>query len=196
MPRIGRIAIDQIDDGDVQDIADHLLAYKGTIPDHYRLEGHIPDLLKHVWYAQEAVYEGGPLSRTLLRKVGIVVSMANGCPYCTGAYCSLLSSDFNDGDDAVEQFQNAVEERSLSGFEADVVEFAYQVNDDPHAISDGDIDYLRSEYDLPDTAFVQLVYQVNLVSGYNRLTTVFDAAYDHSYPQTLADRELGMDSDT
>lgn len=37
---------------------------------------------------------------------------------------------------------------------------------------------------------VQVVYQVDLVDGYSRLITVFNAKYGHPYPQALADEEL------
>lgn len=189
MTRIGRVPIDESDDPEVRAIADELIGYKGVVPDHYRLEGHLPDLLKHVWYAQEAVNSAGPISLELLRKVGLVVSMANGCTYCSGAYCSLLSSELV-GDDAVRQFQEAVVEDDLSDLEAAVIDCARKVNDDPHGITDADVERLKAEHGLSDAGLLQVVYQVNLVSGYNRVTTVFDAAYDHAFPEADADRRL------
>jgi len=190
MPRIDRVNLETIDDDEVQAIAEQLRSYKGTIPDHYQLEGHIPALLKHVWYAQDGVYDGGPLSTELLYKIGIAVSMNNGCAYCTGAYCSLLTAKVESGETAVEQFQEALADGSLTDRESAIIEFALQANDTPHDITDDTITSLRQDYGLTDTALLQIVYQVNLVSGYNRLTTVFDAEYDHDYPESHAEKGL------
>lgn len=190
MTRIGLVAIDELADPEVRAIAEDLIEYKGFVPAHYRLEGHLPNLLKHVWWAHDAVYDDGPLDEALLKKVGIAVSMANGCEYCTGAYCGLLSADLDGGDDAVAAFQEAVVDGELSEFEGAVIDFALRINDDPHAVTDADFESLR-RHGLSDVGFVQVVYQVNLVAGYNRLTTVFDAEYEHAYPRAAAERSLG-----
>lgn len=185
MTRITPASLTDVEDPEIQEIANELIGYKGFIPDHYRLEGVIPDLLKHIWHAQESLYEEGPLSREMLRKIGVAVSMANDCTYCTGAYCSLLSSDF-DGTDEVLDFQSAIRDGSLPESDAAIIDFATKVNDDPSSITDADVDTLKDEFGLSDQALLQIVYQVNLVSGYNRVTIVFDAEYDHNYPRTLA----------
>lgn len=191
MARIGLVDLEAVADDEVRAIAADLVEYKGFVPEHYRLEGHLPNLLKHVWWAHDAVYEDGPLPEALLKKVGVAVSMANGCAYCTGAYCGLLSADLDGGEEAVEAFQAAVVDGSLSDREAAVVDFALRVNDDPHAVTDDEVARLREAHGFTDAAFLQLVYQVNLVAGYNRLTTVFDATYDHDYPRGQV--EVGLE---
>lgn len=54
--------------------------------------------------------------------------MANGCRYCTGTYCSLLSGDLLGCEDSVTRFQEAIVEGALTDLEVDVVDFALAMN--------------------------------------------------------------------
>lgn len=186
MARISLVDIAESEDEKPRAIAQEFIEYKGSVPNHYRIEGHIPGLVEQVYHAHDAVYEGGDLSVDLLRTVAVAVSMDNDCGYCTGAYCSLLAQDHPD-DDVIE-LQEAIVSDGLSDTEGAIVDFALTINDDPHAVTDGTIRVLREEHDLGPAELLQIVYQVNLVAGYNRLTTVFDAEYDHGYPERFAER--------
>lgn len=197
MARIELLEPESLDHPALQSVVDRIRENKaegpdddGRVPNHFRLESHLPEVLRHVYEARVALWEAGVLPQTLLKKVAVAVSMANGCEYCTGAYCSILSTDMG-GDERVHEFQTRLREGELDGLEGDVIDFALSVLEDPHGVSGGDFERLRNEYGLSDAAFLQVVYAVNIVSAYNRVTTVFDASYDHSYPVAWADPDGG-----
>lgn len=105
--------------------------------------------------------------------------------YCVGAYSTLLSRLLGT-DDAVRRYQRDVGNGDLEGDVADVVDFALAVLDEPAAVSDADFEHLRRSRDVADKTFVELVYVVNVVSGYNRLTLAVDLDYDHEFPEEWA----------
>jgi len=193
MSRIELLDPESIDDRALQTVVDRIRENKaaspdedGRVPNHFRLEAHLPDVLRHVYEARVALWEAGVLPQTLLKKIAVAVSMANDCEYCTGAYCSILSADLG-GDERVREFQTRLREGDLDGLEGDVIDFALTVLENPHGVDDGDFDRLRDEHGLSDAAFLQVLYAVNIVTAYNRVTTVFDASYDHSYPSAWAE---------
>lgn len=65
--------------------------------------------------------------------------------------------------------------------------FALTVLEDPYGVNDADFDRLRDEQGLSDSAVLQVVYAVNIVTAYNRVTTGFDASYDNWYSSTGAE---------
>ncbi|WP_124190123.1 carboxymuconolactone decarboxylase family protein [Natrarchaeobius oligotrophus] len=136
--------------------------------------------------ARVAIARHREIGPELFTKIAIAVSMANECRYCTGAYASLLSGRLGD-DEAVREFQTSLARGDLSGREADFVDFALTLLEDPHELTDEDFASLRDAYGLTDRGFVGLFYAVNIVSGYNRITIGFDLEYDHSYPKRWAD---------
>ncbi|MFB6218823.1 MAG: carboxymuconolactone decarboxylase family protein [Halobacteriaceae archaeon] len=148
------------------------------LPNHFQVEAHLPEVTKHVLLALQANRENGDLPRPLVRKLYLAVSMANDCGYCTGVYCTILSESV--GDDAVREFQRALEAGELAGREGDIVEFAVTLATDPHTLTDAEFESLR-EHGLTDRDFVQIVSLVNIISGYNRVTTAFDCEYEEFY---------------
>ncbi len=58
-------------------------------------------------------------------------------------------------------------------------------------MTDEDVAALRRDHDLSPKALVQVVNTVNVIAGYNTLTTVFDAEYDHRYPSAWAEPPAG-----
>lgn len=151
-----------------------------TLPNHYKVEAHFPVALKHILLAIEHVKATGDLSYELAQKISIAVSMANGCEYCTGVYCSILSDELG-SQDIVREFQQAFQSNNLSGKERDIIEFAVRMNDEPNQLTDDDFDNLRERYQLTDQDFVQILFIVNIVNGYNRVTNAFDCELEEVY---------------
>lgn len=179
--------VDPVSYGDIEDdelralFADFPRNESGEVdlPTHFRVEAHLPEVTKHVLLALRANRENGDLPLELVHKLYLAVSMANDCGYCTGVYCTILSEDV--GTESVREFQRALEAGELEGMEGDVVEFAVTLATDPHALGDDDFDALRDEHGLTDRDLVQLVSLVNIISGYNRVTTAFDCEYEELY---------------
>ena len=58
------------------------------------------------------------------------------------------------------------------------VEYAHVITDDPHAVTDEDIEKLR-EVGLSATGIVRLTHLVSDFASYNRLNTALDTDYDY-----------------
>lgn len=187
MARIKQWNPEEVSDEDLEEIFEFIRKKQGSVPNHFKIEANFPELFKHFFYAQRALWEDGPLSMETMERIAIAVSMANDCDYCTGAHCTILGNTGADRDDIV-AFQEGVKGDSLDQFERAIVDFALQVNDDPHGVTADDIETLRTEHGLSDKALLQIVQGVNVFSAANRVNTVFDTEYDHPWKQESAER--------
>lgn len=180
--RVDPVTYDDIEDAELRELfAEFPRNESGEVglPNHFQVEAHLPEATRHVLLALQANRENGDLPLSLVRKLYLAVSMANDCGYCTGVYCTILSEDV--GEDSVREFQRALEADELEGMEGDLVEFAVTLATDPHTVTDEDFERLRGEYGLTDRDLVQVVSLVNIISGYNRVTTAFDCEYEEFY---------------
>ena len=104
-----------------------------------------------------------------IQHVGILVSRANGCAYCTGAFCTILNHGLNESEKYVKELVdsgiNVVQESKLKLIL--ILDFALKVNDDPKSVTDEDVHALKNE-DYTDKGLVQLVH---LVSNLLRITS-------------------------
>lgn len=185
MGRIELVDPDESGDPRVQDFSP-LQGPDGSINHHFGVEAHFPEVMVNVYEARLALARRGDLGNRMFTKVAVATSMANECAFCVGAYSTQLSRQLG-GDEAVRAFQQAVRNGTLDGKEADVIAFARKILDDPHAVTDTDFERLRERHGFSDRTFVELLYMVNIVSGYNRLTITVDAEYDHPYPESWAE---------
>lgn len=184
--RVRPVNYNELEDEELRDIFASFPSNEGAdaaemeLPNHFRAEAHFPEVMKAALETLRVNRQEGDLPRSLVRKLYLAVSMANDCGYCTGVYCTLLADEVGSSD-AVTEFQRAVADGDLDGREGDILEFAIKLTKDPHAITDDDFERLRSEHGLSDKDFVQIVYIVNVISGYNRVTTAFDCEYEDQY---------------
>lgn len=189
MARVDLQPLDESDDEDVRAIHEYLMESreKDYVAEHWEIEANFPAAFKHVFRLYRAViWEEGDLPQELLEKVAVAVSMANGCEYCTGAFCTHLRTQFDYDDEEVVAFIEDVQAGSLAGRERAVVEFALQALDDPKGVTDEQVATLR-DHGLDDRDLVHVVYVVNVISGFNRIVDTFDAEYDHLFSGSLVD---------
>lgn len=192
MARLPRQDLSTSPDPDVRAIHDYLMEHreKDYVAEHWQLEANFPAVFKHVFRLyRAAIWEEGDLPQELLEKIAVAVSVANGCEYCTGAFCTHLQTQFDYDDAAVVDFVEDVRAGSLAGRERTVIEFALKTLDQPQAVTDADVEALR-EHGLDDADLVHVVYVVNLISGFNRLVDTFDAEYDHLFGESLVETGL------
>ena len=121
-----------------------------------------------------------------IQHIGIVVSQANGCAYCTAAFCTILNYGLDSPEDAVgallTEGVDAVEQPRLRA----LLDYALKVNVDAAAINDADVDALR-DAGLTDLGIVQITHIVSDFGAYNRLNLALDTDYDYrSFWQHLA----------
>ncbi|MFB6268971.1 MAG: carboxymuconolactone decarboxylase family protein [Halobacterium sp.] len=196
MARVEQLDPEEIDDPELNDIFSFIREKQGAVPNHFKVEANFPEPFVHLFYAQRALWEDGPLSMELVEKIAVAVSLANGCDYCAGAHCTILDGAGADREEIL-AFQEGAADGDLSAFEQATIDFALQVNDDPHGVTDETIETLRDGHGLSDAALLQLVHAVNVFGAANRVNIVFDTDYDHEWARddlATDDEEAAVDA--
>ena len=113
-----------------------------------------------------------------IQHVGILVSRDNGCPYCTAAFCTILTHGLGTAEDYVKTLVAEGAGLVADPRLATLLDFSLKVNRNPGGTSDEDIAALR-EVGLTDKGIVQLVHLVSDFGSYNRLNLALDTDYDY-----------------
>jgi uncharacterized peroxidase-related enzyme len=178
MARVELVKPDRIDDPVVQAIFAWVTQMESAVPNHFYLELNFPEFMKAKLGATKVLWEAGELTLEEIQHVGIAVSRANGCPYCTAAFCTILNYGLGADEAYVRRFVTegaaATKEERLGA----IVRFAEKVNADAAAIEDGDVEALR-KIGLTDKGVVQLVHLVSDFASYNRLNLALGTDYDY-----------------
>ena len=178
MARVALPKPEQITDPAVEGIFAWVTEMEGSVPNHFYVELNFPEFFTAKLGATKVLWEMGELNMEEIQHVGILVSQANGCAYCTAAFCTILNYGLGTAEDYVgnllQQGLNAVDGDRLKSLLA----YALQVNNDPGAVSDAQIDALRQQ-GLTDKGIVQLTHIVSDFSSYNTLNLALDTDYDY-----------------
>jgi uncharacterized peroxidase-related enzyme len=178
MARVAIVQTDVVDDPVIREIFDWVTTVEGAVPNHFRVEMNFPELLKAKLGTTRVLWQMGELTLPEVQHIGILVSRANGCPYCTAAFCTILNYGLGSAEDYVstlaEQGLDAVTTPRLRT----LLEFALRVNADARAITDADVDGLRA-VGLSDKGIVQLIHLVSDFASYNRLNLAVATDYDY-----------------
>jgi uncharacterized peroxidase-related enzyme len=178
MARVPLIDPDETEDAVVEEIFEWVTEMEGSVPNHFYLELNFPEYMKAKLQSTAILWEEGELSMPEIQHVGIAVSTANGCEYCTGAFCTILNYGLDTDAEYVREFAERGAEVLDDYRLGAIVEYAHAINDDPHAVTDEDIEKLR-EVGLSATGIVQLTHLVSDFASYNRLNTALDTDYDY-----------------
>ena len=178
MARVALPKPEQITDPAVEGIFAWVTQMEGSVPNHFYVELNFPEFFTAKLGATKVLWEMGELTMEEIQHVGILVSQANGCPYCTAAFCTILNYGLGTAEDYVgdllQQGLDAVDGDRLKSLLA----YALQVNQDPGAVTDAQIDALR-QHGLTDKGIVQLTHIVSDFSSYNTLNLALDTDYDY-----------------
>jgi uncharacterized peroxidase-related enzyme len=162
----------------IRQIFDWVTQMEGAVPNHFLVELNFPEYFKAKLGSTRILWEAGELALPEIQHVGILVSRANGCPYCTAAFCTIL----NHGLQTPESYVAGLAENGLDALEGGrlrtLLEFALKVNGDPKSVTDADVDGLR-EAGLTDKGIVQLIHLVSDFGSYNRLNLALATDYDY-----------------
>ena len=178
MARVALPKPEQITDPAVEGIFAWVTEMEGSVPNHFYVELNFPEFFTAKLGATKVLWEMGELTMEEIQHVGILVSQANGCPYCTAAFCTILNYGLGTAEDYVgkllQQGLDAVDGDRLKSLLA----YALQVNNDPGAVTDAQVDALR-QHGLTDKGIVQLTHIVSDFSSYNTLNLALDTDYDY-----------------
>lgn len=178
MARVQLVKGDRIDDPVIQAIFDWVTQMESAVPNHFYLELNFPEFLKAKLGATKVLWQAGELTMEEIQHVGIAVSRANGCPYCTAAFCTILNYGLGRDEDYVRRFLTEGAKVADTERTAVIVRFAEKVNADPGLVDDADVEELRT-IGLTDKGIVQLVHLVSDFASYNRLNIALDTDYDY-----------------
>ena len=178
MARVALPKPEQITDPAVEGIFAWVTEMEGSVPNHFYVELNFPEFFTAKLGATKVLWEMGELTMEEIQHVGILVSQANGCPYCTAAFCTIL----NHGLGKAEDYVGSLLQQGLDAVDGDrlksLLTYALQVNNDPGAVTDAQVDALRHQ-GLTDKGIVQLTHIVSDFSSYNTLNLALDTDYDY-----------------
>ena len=178
MARVALSKPEQITDPAVEGIFAWVTEMEGSVPNHFYVELNFPEFFTAKLGATKVLWEMGELTMEEIQHVGILVSQANGCPYCTAAFCTILNYGLGTAKDYVgnllQQGLDAVNGDRLKS----ALAYALQVNNDPGAVTDAQVVALR-QHGLTDKGIVQLTHIVSDFSSYNTLNLALDTDYDY-----------------
>ena len=178
MTRVALPKPEQINDPAIEGIFAWVTEMEGSVPNHFYVELNFPEFFAAKLGATKVLWEMGELTMEEIQHIGIMVSQANGCPYCTAAFCTILNYGLGTAEDYIgnllQQGLDAIDGDRLTS----LLEYALQVNSDPGAVTDAQVDALR-HHDLTDKGIVQLTHIVSDFSSYNTLNLALDTDYDY-----------------
>jgi uncharacterized peroxidase-related enzyme len=178
MARVALHKPEQVTDPAVAEIFAWVTEMEGSVPNHFYVELNFPEFFTAKLGATKVLWQMGELSMEEIQHVGILVSQANGCPYCTAAFCTILNYGLGTAEDYVGSLLQAgvaaVEGERLTA----LLNYALQVNQDPAGVTDGQVQALRDQ-GLTDKGIVQLTHVVSDFSSYNTLNLALETDYDY-----------------
>ena len=178
MARVKIIKPQQIDDPVIREIFEWVTQMEGSVPNHFYVEMNFPEFFKAKLGATKVLWKMGELSMHEIQHVGIAVSKANGCQYCTAAFCTILNHGLETNEGEVKQFVVEGAKTVRNERLRTLVEFALKVNKDAAAVTDREIAQLRKA-GLTDKGIVQLCHLVSDFASYNRLNLALQTDYDY-----------------
>lgn len=178
MARVPIIKPDNVDDPAVAGIFEWVTQMEGSVPNHFYVELNFPEFFTAKLGATKVLWEAGELSMLEIQHIGILVSKANGCPYCTAAFCTILNHGLETAEDYVANLVKAGTAAVDDARLATLLDYALKVNNDAASVTDEDIAALR-EAGLTDKGIVQVTHIVSDFASYNRLNLALDTDYDY-----------------
>lgn len=115
----------------------------GNESPYRRVRLHNPAVLQAQNEYQDALFEAGPVDEALYEYIMVTVAQTNDCDYCLGSHRLKLMSIAGVSEDVIDELSDRNYE-TLDDRERAVVEFAEQVTDDPHRVTESHIESLRS----------------------------------------------------
>jgi uncharacterized peroxidase-related enzyme len=178
MARVKIVKPEQVTDPAVAAIFDWVTQMEGSVPNHFYVELNFPEFFTAKLGATKVLWEAGELDMAEIQHVGILVSRDNGCPYCTAAFCTILTHGLGAAEDYVAELLANGSGAARNGRLQTLLEYALKVNRDPAGITDADIAGLRA-VGLTDKGIVQLTHVVSDFASYNRLNLALQTDYDY-----------------
>ena len=178
MARVELVDPRQSNDEEIQGICEWVTEMEGSVPNHFFIEMNFPEFFKAKLAATKVLWQFGELSLNEIQHVGIAVSKANSCSYCTAAFCTILNYGMKTDEDYTKSFIESGVDIILDERLKKIINFALRTNKEMHDITDDEVEELR-HIGLTDKGIVQLVNLVSDFASYNRLNLSLQTDYDY-----------------
>ena len=194
MARVKIAKPETVEDPAVAGIFEWVTQIEGSVPNHFFVELNFPAFFTAKLGATKVLWEQGELSMEEIQHIGILVSQANGCSYCTAAFCTILNYGLEADETEVGRLltdgAGAVSDPRLRT----LLDYALKVNLDAASVTDEDVQALR-DVGLTDLGIVQITHIVSDFGSYNRLNLALNTDYDYrSFWRQLAFPEAAPQS--
>jgi uncharacterized peroxidase-related enzyme len=194
MARVKIAKPETVEDPAVAGIFEWVTQMEGSVPNHFFVELNFPAFFTAKLGATKVLWEEGELSMEEIQHIGILVSQANGCSYCTAAFCTILNygleADETEVGGLLADGAGAVSDPRLRT----LLDYALKVNLDAASVTDEDVRALR-DVGLTDLGIVQITHIVSDFGSYNRLNLALNTDYDYrSFWRQLAFPEAAPQS--
>ena len=194
MARVKIAKPETVEDPAVAGIFEWVTQMEGSVPNHFFVELNFPAFFTAKLGATKVLWEEGELSMEEIQHIGILVSQANGCSYCTAAFCTILNygleADETEVGGLLTDGAGAVSDPRLRT----LLDYALKVNLDAASVTDEDVQALR-DVGLTDLGIVQITHIVSDFGSYNRLNLALNTYYDYrSFWRQLAFPEAAPQS--
>jgi uncharacterized peroxidase-related enzyme len=194
MARVKIAKPETVEDPAVAGIFEWVTQMEGSVPNHFFVELNFPAFFTAKLGATKVLWEEGELSMEEIQHIGILVSQANGCSYCTAAFCTILNygleADETEVGGLLTDGAEAVSDPRLRT----LLDYALKVNLDAASVTDEDVQALR-DVGLTDLGIVQITHIVSDFGSYNRLNLALNTDYDYrSFWRQLAFPEAAPQS--
>jgi uncharacterized peroxidase-related enzyme len=194
MARVKIAKPETVEDPAVAGIFEWVTQMEGSVPNHFFVELNFPAFFTAKLGATKVLWEEGELSMAEIQHIGILVSQANGCSYCTAAFCTILNygleADETEVGGLLTDGAGAVSDPRLRT----LLDYALKVNLDAASVTDEDVQALR-DVGLTDLGIVQITHIVSDFGSYNRLNLALNTDYDYrSFWRQLAFPEAAPQS--
>ena len=194
MARVKIAKPETVEDQAVAGIFEWVTQMEGSVPNHFFVELNFPAFFTAKLGATKVLWDEGELSMEEIQHIGILVSQANGCSYCTAAFCTILNYGL-EADEAevgglLTDGVGAVSDPRMRT----MLDYALKVNFDAASVTDEDVQALR-DVGLTDLGIVQITHIVSDFGSYNRLNLALNTDYDYrSFWRQLAFPEAAPQS--
>lgn len=134
-----------------------------------RVRLHNLDVLRAQGEYSAALFEAGAVDEELYEYVMVTVAQTNDCDYCAGSHRLKLMSIADVSEDVIDELADGNYE-TLADRERAVVEFAEQVTDDPHRVTEG---HIESLYDVGfgESDIIQLLAVIGTCNTSNMIVS-------------------------
>lgn len=168
MPRIKVIQHNEAT-GRLKEIYDDLVNSRGKLADVHKIQSLRPEsIVAHMSLYMEIMYSHSELSRAERELIGTIVSITNGCKYCTKHHAEALNNYWKD-DSKIEKLINGSFAEILSPKEKTLSEFSRHLTLNPVQHENNDFTLQLKSLGLSDAAILDVVLVTSYFNFVNRV---------------------------